>query len=196
MFITGTAIVEEYADWFADKVRKSVDSSVVLAGYSMGATIAVVVATRHPELVERLVLAAGVTRWGGGVRSLAAAFPGLTARFLKARAKGELRKLLDDGEERRLMYEMFSGADMATMAALVAQLLSSDFGKYASAVRCPTLIVSGEGDVLADRGRIAETKRLIPGAAAVEIPGANHYFCVTHAKMLARELISFGAGRK
>ncbi|MDM8520799.1 alpha/beta hydrolase [Anaerolineales bacterium HSG6] len=51
--------MELYADLLADLIRQvSKDREVVLTGHSMGGMIALIMALRHPDLVERLILLA------------------------------------------------------------------------------------------------------------------------------------------
>ena len=48
--------IQQYADLLADLLRMQTHKPAVLIGHSMGGMISLVMALRHPELVERLVL--------------------------------------------------------------------------------------------------------------------------------------------
>ncbi|MFX0099646.1 MAG: alpha/beta fold hydrolase, partial [Candidatus Hodarchaeota archaeon] len=51
-----TATLESMADEFASIIKENFDTPVTLAGASYGGSISVYLASRHPELVERLLL--------------------------------------------------------------------------------------------------------------------------------------------
>lgn len=50
------ATITKYADLLADMIRQQTSQQVVLIGHSMGGMISMMIAIRHPELVERMIL--------------------------------------------------------------------------------------------------------------------------------------------
>lgn len=189
-----TGQLEATADWLASEIGRSAETPTYLVGYSMGATIALAAASRHPGIADRIALVAGTLSWGGGARSLAAKFPLLSARFLRARAVGELSTALSDEGDRQIVRDMFAKADLPTMGALLAETLRSDFRSLAEGVRCPVLIVSGGDDPLAGPARAEADRKAFHFARHVEIPGARHYLCLTHADIVTDLLLAFGNG--
>lgn len=151
-----------------------------------------VLAARRPDLVSRLVLAAGVAKWGGGARSVAALAPEILSRLLVAAAVRELEAHLAEPGDKALVREMFQRADRGVVAALVRELATRDYSGFCSSVACPVMVISGECDRLADPGRVSHMVKSLPDAACVEIGGGRHYFCLTHADFFAEKIVGFG----
>lgn len=65
-------------------------------------------------------------------------------------------------------------------------------------IRVPTLVVRGEKSTVMDRKAFERIARSLPGARAVEIPGAHHHVTLDSPRELAREMAGFlsGLGRE
>lgn len=184
--------VASVADDIARRMAEAGCERAVLAGYSIGATVAIAVAARHPGAVSGLVLAAGGAKWGGGLRSLAARAPHLASGALKCLALRELARIIDDPSELAVVRDMFGRADGQSMAELLREALTRDFTGFCPSIECPVLIIAGERDHLADRTRIEATASALPNATVIALSGAGHYLCVTHAQFLAEKIAEFG----
>lgn len=168
------------------------DSADVL-GWSLGGFVAQQLAIRHPERVDRLVLAAtnpGGSRTVLGDPSdtevdsdpdatdeeiLRVNYP--STRAGRAAARAFLRRLeraADSGE----IPDDFRVSDRAFNAQLVAEdaWLRSDRNYASLGIRVPTLVAGGARDLLVPPANLRRIARRIPGARLVLFRGAGHAF--------------------
>lgn len=185
-------LLTETADWLAGKMAAEGLKGAYLAGYSLGTTVALKVALRHPEAVGRLALVAGAARWGGGGRSWAAHCPGPAYFLLKLKLRRRLARLLDTEEKLRTAYDMIERAHTATGRALLAEILGSDLTSELSALKIPALVISGGEDPLATPDRADGLQKALPGAERLIFTDGGHYICITHAAELVSALTRFG----
>ncbi|MEU3272458.1 alpha/beta hydrolase [Saccharomonospora sp. NPDC006951] len=149
-------------------IEKVVGGPVRLAGYSDGAVIALEVARRRPELVERLVLVSGVFRQQGMILGLEAdaELPAAVAE-----AYGEVSP---DGVAhlpvvQRKLAEAF--ADEPSMS-------EEDLAR----VRCRTLVVSADDDLVSLEHTLA-MYRGIPDAELAVLPGTSHVLLIEKPRL-------------
>jgi pimeloyl-ACP methyl ester carboxylesterase len=141
-------------------LERKVDGPAHLVGTSDGATVALFVALRRPDLVRRLVLVAGVFHHDGWL-------PGVTdlddesAAFL-ATGYGEVSP--DGAEHFGVVAEK-----MARMHAAEPALTSADL----AAVRSRTLVMVGDDDEVRLEHAIA-LYRGLPDAELAVVPGTSH----------------------
>jgi pimeloyl-ACP methyl ester carboxylesterase len=203
------AHAEHIAGRLAELWPDTTDNPPVLAGHSYGAATGVGVASRHPQLVRALVLLDPIVRLG----SRAGADP-LTSSHHPGR---ERAGVADDHELGSATEQMFRARREGTMAETVERLYSrespalkrwivdtwqamavgvldefdGDWMRFAAHVTCPVTIIHGElergggGDLSADW---FDEPRVVP------ITGAGHYLHATHARDVARELVSAVTG--
>ena len=154
-------------------------------GISMGGMIAQLVALRHPERVDHLVL---IATHGGGPRVVPptpAAMAVLTADRLRPPAE-----LIRDSMS-TITAPGFAARNPETIEALVALaeaqptpvsvfarqlaaiMASSRMARLGDVTR-PTLVVHGMEDPLVPPANGAALARTIPGARLVELPGCGH----------------------
>ncbi len=156
----------------------------VLAGHSMGGSIALPLAARRPELARGLILINSAPRWG---RRTLAALEGVirsaeTGMDLDSRI-GILmkllfgRKLLSDPVRAEKMRALFLEEPYpSTLSDLKRQhraLEKFDGTGLLSRIETPTLVVSGGEDIIAppeEAGRLAAGIR---GARLVRLPGGH-----------------------
>lgn len=170
-------------------------------GVSMGGMIAQELAARHPDKVERLVLA---STHAGGPR-------GLRPNRAMLRAWGKVARTRW-GLERRLSYLLFSkdvhtadpelwrsfsgvvnGARISEWASLKQFLAISRHAahKRLHAIRAPTLVIAGEGDLMVDPAHSRLLARRIGGARLELLPDAGHALLHEHASKIDRLLAEF-----
>ena len=158
-----------------------------VAGISLGGMIAQHVALRHPSRVAGLVLMA-TTAGFPHVRP-----PGLLAlaRFLSLPLSGQLRRNDVDASFARLLLskrdvprakELLAGwpaalrsepTSLAVYVAHFAAVLGHSTGSRLGEIRCPTVIVAGDDDVLLPHHNSRLLARLVPGAHLEIVPGGH-----------------------
>lgn len=152
---TTDVTISGYAEWtaaFLDRV--GVDRAAVI-GHSMGATVAIRLALRHPERVSRLVLLNPVVRGrdaipsrlkllvAPGVRQLLHALSGSLGIARWAGRDLTHTVVLEDED-----YLSMSRADGAALGRSLLSLLDEDLTADAGGVAVPTLILTAREDRL------------------------------------------------
>jgi pimeloyl-ACP methyl ester carboxylesterase len=151
------------ADYVGDVVDLIGARRVALVGQSLGGHTAMLVAARHPELVERLVVIEASPDRDPDVSSRVRA-------FFQAHP------------------DAYGGrTDPDAAAATVAELAMTDWWSDWRAIRCPILVVRGAdgalGAAVADRMAAAN-----PNASVVTIAGAGHDVHLDQPEPLAAAL--------
>jgi pimeloyl-ACP methyl ester carboxylesterase len=148
------------SDWVADALRDH-EGPLDIAGHSLGALVAVQVASLHPHLVRRLVLVAppGLQPCGAARRLV---WPLLVS--LRQTRPRFLVRVTSDALRSGPRHILRGGAYVAT----------ADVSTDLPAVTAPTLLVWGERDRLVPlaAGRVWEA--LLPRARLVVLPGVGH----------------------
>jgi pimeloyl-ACP methyl ester carboxylesterase len=171
-------------------------------GFSMGGMIAQEVAIRHPEIVDRLVLACTSP---GGKESERPAFEAIGSFAFSPENDPEeqFRRLIpflytdrycrdypeeiDKAVRRRLSRPVSLPGHASQMAAAMGHTA----GERLSGISAPTLVLTGTADRLVppvNSQRIAER---IPGAKLVFLDGAPHRLFAEDAEAFHREVLAF-----
>lgn len=150
-------------------VRALGHSRVDVLGFSFGGALAQTIASRHPDVVDRLVLVSTLS----GVPGLVAA-PHILAlacnpfRFVSATVAETVAPLLYGGDAGTL-----SGKRPALRGVgLQLAAISSWFG--VTGIQAPTLVLGGTNDPLTPVGNVQAIIKRIPGAVGVEAAGGGH----------------------
>lgn len=180
----------EVLDWFG------LESPAVM-GVSFGGAIAVELALRRPARFQSLVLQ------GLGPRFE----PGILQRI--AGMVLSLYPLPADSPFFNQFFNLFFGlkqppgplfdfvtrtcwrTDQGVMAHRFALIEQVQLAGRLAGVRCPTLLLAGERDLLVSKKGLQEMAEELPDARGVRIGGAGHLACVTHPDRLAAEVRSF-----
>lgn len=180
--------VELQADDLAAVLQRIDAHPADVVGYSFGARVALALAIRHPEVIERLILespSAGVDdpiararrraldeRWArmlehDGIEAFAEAWEAepifATRRRLPPDVREGLRQIVLANDPRGLAASL-RGAGQGSMEGVTAHLPN---------LRQPTLVVAGELDD-AGRSRATGLAAAVPGARLVIVPDAGH----------------------
>jgi pimeloyl-ACP methyl ester carboxylesterase len=167
--------------------------SVVIAGHSMGTTVAERVAIDHPDRVAGLVLI-GAQPTFAGLHELFAAVAQLTdpvdVDFIREFQESTVARPVAPG-----LLEM-AIAESAKLPARVWHrsmdgTLRADFSDELASVGAPTLIIAGERDDIAPPDAAEELRSLIPGARLVVHADAGHAIHWEDPAGIAAELTSF-----
>lgn len=174
-------------------------ASFDLAGYSLGAVVAAVIAARHPERVRRLVLVAGFT--GGedsratlqfGLwRELIARDRELMARFilLTGCSPAWLSAQGDEQLARRaaMIVKHTHWAGMARQADLDARL---DIRTELARIQAPTRVIAGCHDQMVPAALTDALTAGIAGADRIVLPG-GHLLTLEQPQALAEAILAF-----
>jgi pimeloyl-ACP methyl ester carboxylesterase len=150
-------------------LRKLAIDQADFFGYSLGGMVSLELATRHPELAGRLVLASVPSRLDGyhpGTR------PGTAEPdWGRLPTAADAQMMKDDYRQVAPDPGHFQ-QHLARTSALVAAFQGWSAGQLA-AVRSPTLLIIGDNDfVRIDHA--AEMLGIIPGAQLAVLPGTRH----------------------
>lgn len=184
--------VHDFADWvLAILDALQVDRAHVI-GHSFGGRVAISIAARFPQRVDRLVLtgSAGIkpqrtlryhvrVRWFKVLRQLAMV-PLLPAP-LRAAVQRQVQRLGSSD------YQQAAG----TVRASFVRVVNEDLRLYLPKIRAATLLVWGDEDAdtpLAD-GQVME--QLIPDAGLVVFAGAGHYAYLEQSARFCRIVETF-----
>ncbi len=170
-----------------DDLRSVMDAAgmgqTALLGISEGAPLAILFAATYPERCRALALYGSFSRfsyWFPTPEALAKFFAYIeqswgtgasVQRFAPSRANDPTFQRWWGRNERL-------GASPAAVAAFMRMNSEIEIGGNLPAVRVPTLVIHRTGDkvVSVEGGR--DVAAHIPGARLVELPGADHIFCV------------------
>jgi pimeloyl-ACP methyl ester carboxylesterase len=129
------------ADDIAALIKHIGLSSVDVMGYSLGAGVAVQLAARHPELVEKLVIISAVARRD-------AFHPEILAQ------QGYVNASAAEMMKQTPMYQLYASLaprveDFPKLLDKIGALMSEDydFSKDISGITSPTLVVAGDSDI-------------------------------------------------
>ena len=159
----GPITFERSADDVAALLRHLGIAEADLFGFSNGASVALQVAIRHPELVRKLVFASSMTTREG-------AHPQLWEHMQKAEFSNMPQPLKDaflrvnpDSQQLRIMHDK-DAERMRNFADVPGSLLRS--------VRAPTLVVLGDRDIVRVEHALELTRQL-PDARLLVLPGGH-----------------------
>ena len=173
------------ADWTAALVDAAGLKQAALVGHSMGALVALETAARYPDKVRAL-----------GLCGVAAEMPVHPEMLESAKANTlkvqELMTFWGIGSAlhrggmaspglwlRRESLAVLSGnAPGVIHTDLAACNAYKDAPERAAAVRCPTVLVLGDGDLMTPAAKAKPLVAAIAGAQAVVIPDSGHFMIV------------------
>ena len=192
--------VKEMADDAAAVLDAAGAASAFVFGISMGGMVALELALRHPVRVKAMALGATFAGWlrsrkpsllttsdvlVGGLLSRLGAHRmlsrALVSREMAKRDPKKLGAFIANGERVNPLVLLQQMAAV-TLHASTARL---------SALRVPTLVLSGDRDRLVPEENSRRLAELIPGARFVLLPGAGHCFPLERFDDTLRELSQF-----
>jgi len=176
----------DYADSLAAQLDKN--QRHIIIGHSYGGRVAIQLAAKHPKLVKAIILigGAGVPRR----RSIP-----YKVRAAALKILGKLARISDQllGTEYRQAYTTrFGSEDYKNAGELRGTLVSAvteNLGPVAREIKCPALLLYGDGDKEAppEIGKRYET--LIAVSRYVELKGYDHHDILTRGAYQCEALI-------
>lgn len=192
-------------DTITDEVKQILESNAIVVGWSLGGLVALNLACRYPELINKLILVAGSPQfvrsedWPNAVdknvidgfsQNLVSDYRATIFRFLAIQALGseqakqsikELRgKVFINGEPH--LTALKEGLDLLTDTNLRQKL---------SSIRCPSLLVLGEKDTLIPAQSGPDTSSLLANSQLTIINGAGHAPFISHTKEFLNIITAF-----
>lgn len=191
--------IEVAADRLAELMEALGVARAAVAGYSMGGMVALTLARRHPDRVERLVLAA-TAAWvplrarrlrrlaflaGRGVERLSR----VEASRLRTRY---LRRVGAIGpSQARWAWEHFMSRDPGLFYEAGLAAIDFDARPWLGEVGHPALVVIPTEDLLIPPSAQYALAAALVDARVAELVGAGHEACLTHAEHIAKEILEF-----
>jgi pimeloyl-ACP methyl ester carboxylesterase len=179
----------------------------VLAGHSLGASIALVYAARYGAALDGLCLfnpvseATGFTAWLGKLYyRIGSWLPKPAARiWLCSKPAVYLADafviVTEDKARRRWIlemdYENYRNASVRAMTEAFLSYFDTGFAALAASVEVPTLVVTGTRDGIAPVDAVTALQTRIPSAELVIEPGAGHLFPAEDPSRAAELLTAF-----
>jgi pimeloyl-ACP methyl ester carboxylesterase len=171
-----------------------------LFGSSFGSTVVLRTAISCPDRVRRVVLQGGfarrpLARWERGLSRLGRYWPWLM-RDLPFRV-AEMNRLearhfrTSPPEVMRFLLDNSGGTPCRAAALRTLMLDRLDLRPYLSAVRCPVLMLGGDGDSIVPRQYEAEVEAGLPDVRRVEFAGCGHYPQYTRPAGSAAAVVGF-----
>ena len=132
-------------------------------GFSNGATTAMQIAVRHPQIVNKLVLAAGACKRNGFVTGFFDSMQQATLKNMPQELQTAFLQVTPDPAKLQIMFER----DRDRMIAF------KDWSdEQIKSIAAPTLLINGDADVITPEHTV-EMFRLIPNSQLAIIPGGH-----------------------
>jgi proline iminopeptidase len=191
---------------------------MVLLGHSHGGIVAIAYAARHPERVERLILASTAARFAADQN--AAMEAAMAARAgepwyadardaIETELKGEFST---DGELMALSVRMmpfyfarYGDSERAWTRSLAGERLNADATRLwekeifehfdlrpgLARITAPTLVITGENDFITGPSGVAEFEQALPNVETMILPGVGHMIFVEAPEAFRGAVLSF-----
>jgi pimeloyl-[acyl-carrier protein] methyl ester esterase len=170
----------------ADDIASRLQAGTTLAGWSLGAQLAIAVAARHPDKVGKLILVAGTTSFvqrDGWPHAMAPAMLAEFAAGIAADAEAMLPRFVGgfnrgDARAKAVTLELLELADLRPSGEVLATglnwLRDINLRDLAPHIKAPTLLIHGAADPLMPLGAAEALAALIPDAKLAVFDNCAH----------------------
>jgi pimeloyl-ACP methyl ester carboxylesterase len=189
--------MEEMADNLNEFLDRLGVASTAVVGVSMGGYVALTFWSKYPNRVRQLVLSNSRARADNDAEKTArnemiAAIEQSGAAILPDRMLPRLLQPNPPSEVVRAVRSMILEVLPATAAyAVMAMRDRMDFSTLLHRITCPTMVVSGENDVIIRAEDSQAVADGISGARFVKIPNSGHLSNLENAEAYNSALLSF-----
>lgn len=169
----------DYADAIAEWLGGEGMGRRIWIGHSFGCRVGLQLAARHPELLDGLFLIAAA---GLRPRRSPAARARVALRYWTFRLA---RALTPEGPARERLRARFGSADYrqaGPMRPILVKAVSEDLSAEARAVRCPAVLVYGDGDRETPPELGERFNRLISRSRLLVLRGFDHWSILTEGQ--------------
>ena len=178
--------VGDYADVVAEFIRKLELKDVIVIGHSFGGRVGIKLASAHPELISKLVLADSA---GFVMDTSKKNFYRSAAKIAKPFFKPAFMQGL-----RKKIYQKISAEDYVATPELqktFVNVVSEDLSADMQNIKCPTLIISGENDADTPVSFGKKMNSLIRNSQFVILKNAGHFSFLDRPEEFAGVLKDF-----
>jgi pimeloyl-ACP methyl ester carboxylesterase len=178
--------VEDFSEVVAEFIKKLRLENVIIVGHSFGGRVGIKLSSRHPELVNKLVL---VDSAAFPLFNLKKKIFAVLAKLVKPFFKPAFMQPL-----RKKIYAKIGAEDYVatpelqkTFINIVSEDLTSDIKK----IVCPTLIIYGENDhdTPPDYGKRMQS--IIPNSEFIILENAGHFSFLDQPDQFIKEIKDF-----
>jgi pimeloyl-ACP methyl ester carboxylesterase len=168
-----------YADAIAEWLATLPPRRRIWVAHSFGCRVGLQLAARHPQRIDGLFLLApaGLQRQRSPAERLRAALRGATYRLV--------RQFTPEGPARDRLRRRFGSADYqqaGAMRPILVKAVTEDLTDVAAAVRCPVMLLCGDGDQETPPEIAERFNRLIDGSRLVLLRGFDHWTVLTDGR--------------
>lgn len=182
------AAVADFLNAFLNELE--IQRPICYIGQSMGGLIGLQFALAYPERLNRLVLMATAARIQ------------LHPDFLQQAVTGQWdMSLLDQSfapevpeHLKELVLSQFQHTRLKPDATDFMGVNLADLNHAIAAIQIPTLILTGDDDVIISPRKSTMLQRQISGSRLVTVPGGGHYLHVEKSETIAEEVMHFLQG--
>jgi pimeloyl-ACP methyl ester carboxylesterase len=180
--------VAEFLDKFLTTL--GIEQPVCYVGQSLGGLIGLQFALNYPQRLERLILMTTAAKIQLHPDFLASALSGdwdlatLRQSFAPEVPEAAKNLVLEEFKHTRLSQDAFDFMDVSCV----------DLSDAIATIQTPTLILTGDDDVIISPRKGKLLQKQIPHAHLVNIPGAGHYLQVEKPTQVAEAIAGFVLG--
>jgi pimeloyl-ACP methyl ester carboxylesterase len=172
--------------------------NVSVVGYSYGGYVGIDLAINNPDLVDSLALISTnhaspfLYHWLAPLNFIIRFLTNMVGWFFVWQSR---KKYYYFKPENHFGYWKSTFSGYATMPIsiiywLLSEVFAMDYRDSSYWIKCPTLIVTGEGDSFISRKEIEEMHRKIPNSKVVSV-GSGHFVASHYQIDTAKEIIKF-----